>query len=285
MPTVEAEVYSADFYALVTATAARSAREIVPLVLEYVRPASVVDIGCGQGVWLATFARHGVSAVCGVDGAWVDRASLCIPAAQFQVVNLNEPIALGRTFDLVVSLEVGEHLPPESADTFVASLTSHGPLVLFSAAIPGQPGVRHVNEQWPAYWAERFLKHGFVAVDCLRPRLWQNRNVDWWYAQNCLFFVRADCVEDYPPLRRPLAERASAYPLALVHPELYRYRSAEAALRPGYMRLGAVARALPWLVQYELRQRPGYVRVRRAVGAVWQATRRALGRQSALPSS
>ena len=59
---------------------------------------------------------------------------------------------MNRKFDLVLSLEVAEHLPSECAEAFVESLVNLGPVILFSAAIPYQGGENHVNEQWPEYW-------------------------------------------------------------------------------------------------------------------------------------
>lgn len=274
MTMTEKVVYSADFYAIVNSTASRSARQVVPLVLEYLHPESVVDVGCGTGVWLANFASLGVPDFFGMDGHWVDRASLCIPASAFQVVNLQEPITLGRRFDLVVSLEVGEHLPQASAETFVTTLTNLGHVILFSAAIPEQQGFLHVNEQWPAYWAELFRKRNYVAIDCLRTRLWENPSVDWWYAQNMMFFVDADQLKNYPLLQQECTERTSRQPQALVHPELFLYRSKQAALTPAYQPLTDVVKALPWLVQYELRKNKGYVKVRQGIGKVWQTLRR-----------
>jgi SAM-dependent methyltransferase len=120
--------------------ARHSARAIVPLVLRLVRAGSVIDVGCGQGTWLAVFAEHGAADVTGVDGDSVDRDRLEIPADRFRGHDLARPLSVGRTFDLAVSLEVAEHLPAASADDFVASLAHLAPVVLFSAAAPYQGG-------------------------------------------------------------------------------------------------------------------------------------------------
>ena len=68
--------------------------------------------------------------------------------------DLNQPFTLDRTSDLVVCLEVAEHVPPLSAGDFIASLTRLASIILFSAAIPYQGGDGHLNEQWPEYWAD-----------------------------------------------------------------------------------------------------------------------------------
>src|SRR5881296_3388824 len=153
------------FHARMTASR-RSAQEIVPLVLEFVHPERVIDVGCGLGTWLSVFQQCGIHDVWGVDGDYVNRKMLQIPEERFMAVDLTEHVVVKGQFDLVVSLEVAEHLPPECAEAFVASLTGLGPVVLFSAAIPFQRGTHHVNEQWPEYWAARFEKHGYVGIDC-----------------------------------------------------------------------------------------------------------------------
>lgn len=209
--------YPSDYHSGLREGALRSAREIVPLVMEFVRPASVVDVGCGSGAWLSVFQEQGVGDVCGVDADWVDRDSLLFPPDRFIAADLEKPLQLDRRFDLVVSLEVAEHLIPESAQSFVDSLVRLGPVLLFSAAVPFQGGTNHFNEQWPGYWAAYFAQRGYVDIDCLRHSIWDNERVEWWYAQNVLFFVRKDRLALYPALQakhQPDAPR----PLSLVHP-------------------------------------------------------------------
>ena len=197
---------------------------MVPIVLEFVQPKSVIDVGCGVGTWLSVFSELGVPDIFGVDGNWVDKRLLLIPQNFFASHDLTRPLVIGRQFDLVVSLEVAEHLPSESAEIFVDSLTSLGPVVLFSAAIPFQGGTSHINEQWPDYWAKLFNKRGYVAVDSVRRKVWQNDNVDCWYAQNILFFVNKSKLEDYPQLKKAYAI-TEPNQLSIVHPKLYLLRA------------------------------------------------------------
>lgn len=212
--------YNAQFYDQQKGGSRRSAQAIVPLVLRLVRPRHVVDVGCGVATWLSVFMEQGCVDVVGIDGDYVDRKSLLIPAERFLTFDLTQPLRLERQFDLVVSLEVAEHLPPECAETFIDSLTRLGPVVLFSAAIPFQGGVHHVNEQWPDYWARYFQARGFVVLDPIRRHVWNNEQVEYFYAQNILMFARRDVVEGYPGLRSAAAQTATAQ-LSLVHPQRY----------------------------------------------------------------
>ena len=217
MKTAGENVYSPQFYAKHQGGARQSAGVIVPLILELIHPRSVIDIGCGVGTWLSVFKANGVDDIFGVDGPWVRRDRLEIPRDQFKSHDLTQPFDMSRQFDLVMSLEVAEHLPAESAATFVDSLTGMGPVILFSAAIPFQGGAHHVNEQWPDYWAALFARKGYRVIDAIRPRVWQNPSVEWFYAQNALLLARDDYLRSCPSLVKELTGNR-ALPLALVHP-------------------------------------------------------------------
>jgi SAM-dependent methyltransferase len=211
--------YSDSFYAGQCDGSLASARVVVPLLRELFNPQSVVDVGCGVGAWLAEFRREGVEDVVGLDGAWLNPNRLRIPEQAFRVVDLSRAIELERRFDLCLCLEVAEHLAEEHAQQLVDSLISLAPLVVFSAAIPLQTGIHHVNEQWPHYWACRFEKRGYVVLDCMRSRIWEQSAVQWWYAQNMLVFAQNDVLQQRPFLL-DLAERTQRNMLDLVHPRM-----------------------------------------------------------------
>lgn len=213
-------LYSGQFFANIRSGSRRSAEVIVPHVMALLQPRSVLDVGCGVGAWLDVFQQHGVADIFGVDGSYVDPQTLEIPAACFVAHDLTQPLHLARRFDLVMSLEVAEHVPSTCAEAFVDSLTAHSTAVLFSAAIPFQGGTHHVNEQWPGYWIERFQRRDYVALDCLRQPFWDNTQVEWWYTQNMLLFVRQERLADYPGLQTTRTQPAP-FPLALVHPRKY----------------------------------------------------------------
>jgi SAM-dependent methyltransferase len=213
----DASPYGDAFYQALAESARRSARVIVPRVLALLDPKNVIDIGCGAGAWLSVFAEHGVTDFLGVDGDFVPRNVLQIPPERFVAFDLSGPYRSHRRFDLVTSLEVAEHLPPECAASFVDSLVRLGPAVLFSAAIPGQGGTEHVNEQWQSYWAGLFQRHDYIPVDCVRRTIWDNRDVAWWYSQNTLLYCERSYATRTPALSREM-QTAAGMPLNIVHP-------------------------------------------------------------------
>ncbi len=215
------ELYSTAFYEALRAGAKRSAGVVVPLVLSLpLGPVdSVVDLGCGVGSWLCEFANKGVKDVLGVDGDYVDRETLEIPSDSFVAGNLGEPLDLGRRFDLVVSLEVAEHIAAAQSNQFLENLAAHGDVILFSAAIPEQGGSGHVNERWQSHWVALFAERGYQLFDVVRPAVWSDDRVDTWYRQNTMVFAtgaKADRLASTPVKAMGVTD--------VVHPETYLWK-------------------------------------------------------------
>lgn len=172
-------------------------------------PDSLIDVGCGTGVWLRAALENGVSDAAGIDGVAVPADRLLVPATLITCHDLTRPIECGRQYDVALCLEVGEHLDAALADTLIASLTGLSDTVVFSAACPGQRGQHHVNCQWPAYWQGLFNKHGFICSDSVRWSIWHEQRIEPWYRQNMFIAVR-----------NPLAAGTEPRIAAVRHPEL-----------------------------------------------------------------
>lgn len=114
-------------------------------------PRSHLDVGSGDGTWVQTARALGVDAV-GLD----------IMAEPPDIRHdLTTPIDLGRKFDLVTCIETAEHLPPSAADTLCQTIARHcapNGVLVFTAALPGQGGVDHLNEQPPTYWRDKLWR-------------------------------------------------------------------------------------------------------------------------------
>ncbi|HZY25563.1 MAG TPA: glycosyltransferase family 2 protein, partial [Bacteroidales bacterium] len=214
------DYYTQDFYKFIGQDSLQSAREIVPLVLDIIPCERVVDVGCGNGAWLKVFQENGIKEILGIDGEYVNEEILLIPKQNFMPWDLKQVLQFNKKFDLVMSLEVAEHLPAECAATFVESLTNLGSVILFSGAIPYQGGENHINEQWPAYWINLFKTKNYVAVDCIRRKVWNNKSVAYWYSQNLFIFVEKSYLETNHKLKKELESANNTFS-PIVHPGTY----------------------------------------------------------------
>ena len=169
----------------------RSADQVVPLLVSLFSPSSVIDVGCGTGTWLKVFKEYGVHRLCGIDGHYVSKESIVIPIENFKGVDLEKKIDMSDQYDLLLCLEVAEHLSQERAGDFISDLCRLSNTIVFSAAIPFQGGQNHLNEQYPAYWKNLFSIYGFKCYDIIRPLVWQNIAIDWWYRQNIFVYSKS----------------------------------------------------------------------------------------------
>jgi SAM-dependent methyltransferase len=197
--------YNTEFYLYHFEGSQRSAAIVLDLCFrEFYRPKSIVDFGCGTGLWLAAAQRLGVKDALGYEGPWIENVAT-EPNVKIVVADVGIPLDCRRRFDLAVCLEVAEHLPSDCAANLVTNLCNAADIVLFSAAIPGQGGANHINEQWPSYWAKFFSRKHYRCLDVIRPLIWADERVQPWYRQNTLLFVRKNvdtirCAQNIGPL-------------------------------------------------------------------------------------
>lgn len=210
------DMYSAEFYDLIRPGIVSSASQVVPVVADLVQPATMIDVGCGEGWWARAFADLGVRATA-VDGPHVD-ARAAIPITRLDLATAR--LDLGR-FDLAVCLEVAEHLPPSRAETLVDDLIAAAPVVLFSAAIPGQGGAGHVNELPLPYWVALFQARGHAVSGALRWLFWDDPKVEHWYAQNMIVTAQD------PGLYPAVFDTPLANPYMVVHPIMFDARRSQ----------------------------------------------------------
>ena len=223
--STEPENYQDNFFEYHLKGAISSAEAVIPIVSQYMNPASVIDIGCGIGAWLSIWKKSGVKEIMGIDGDYVDISKLLIEKSEFKARDLEKDFTFNKKYELVTCLEVAEHLHKEFAQSFIHNLSMLGDVILFSAAVPGQGGTQHWNEQYPEYWANLFESNGFIPIDSIRLKIWNNQDVMWWYRQNIFFFVKADKLANYPNLAA--ATQNDKQVRTLIHPKLYEHIKAE----------------------------------------------------------
>lgn len=161
----EGLIYNKWTYDMFHRLAVETAPAVVSSVLRrYPDVLSVVDLGAGTGAHVAEFRKQGLTCV-GYEYSPIARQiAVQRLGVELRPFNLADPESFagdGVRYDLAMSLEVGEHLPADLGDTLVEACVKSAPLVLFSAAVPGQGGQGHVNEQPRSYWIERFEDRGY----------------------------------------------------------------------------------------------------------------------------
>jgi len=186
-------VYDGEYYSTEARKASLdSAPVIAQTILRDLKPKRVIDVGCGTGDVIAALREHG----CEVAG--LERSAAAIEVCRSRDLNVQafdleqDQLSEEANYDVVVSMEVAEHLPERIADRYVDLLTSLGPTIVFTAASPGQGGTDHINEQPPEYWHKKFATRGFRLVAEL-TRNWQDEwreggQVAHWYHENLMIF-------------------------------------------------------------------------------------------------
>ena len=153
---------------------------------------SLVDFGCGMGNYVKTFRQKNINAI-GYDGNPNTPEltnNLC------NVLDLSIPKIFDEPFDWVMSLEVGEHLPPQFEDIFINNLHNNNKYgIVLSWAINGQGGHGHVNEKNNDYIKSKICKLGYANDVKSENKLRRDSTLDWFkntimvFRKNILFSV------------------------------------------------------------------------------------------------
>lgn len=183
---------------------------IFPLIKEKYLVKSILDVGCGLGIWLKVASECGIEDFMGIDGIEIESSQFLAPKNNFKKQDLTKSWEIGRRFDVAICLEVAEHLPSEAEHNLISSLVKHSDLVIFSAACPHQGGQGHINCQWPVYWQNLFNEYGYSCLDELRPLLWNEKFPEYWYKQNIFVAKKDPCVAGLEPKI-----------MSIIHPDFY----------------------------------------------------------------
>ena len=193
-----------------------AAKRVVPHILRLFKspPATAVDLGGGLGGWCRAFMDQGITKAVRIDHPSIRRQDLQVSEDCFLPHDLDAGLEPVGRFDLAISIEFAEHVKPDRSEWVVDFLTRSADVVVFSAAIPRQGGLGHLNERWPWYWDARFKARGFAMFDYLRPLLMPDLAIPYWLRQNLRVFVKA---EQAGAVFTPGLRECVANDFALVH--------------------------------------------------------------------
>jgi hypothetical protein len=215
------QTYGSAFYEKIRKGSQDSAAVIVPMILDVLpeqarfgQRRSVLDVGAGEAWFAAEFEKYGCM-VHAIDAGQVKESAV-------EVLYWDLMQSFGNLYsqvDLVVCLEVAEHLPESRAASFIADLCEAGRAVLFSAAIPGQGGDGHINMQWPRYWQRLFYDAGYLYSMGPRWQIWDDQRVKPWYRNNLGLAIPK---EELGSFKYPEWFTDSGYDChAVIHPDMW----------------------------------------------------------------
>ena len=145
---------------------------IADRIVSDLHPETVLDAGCAMGYLVAALRDRGVKAY-GID---ISQYAVSMVREDIRpycfVGSLTEklPAELPEKYDLVVTIEVLEHLYAEDGERAIQHLCQLSDIVLFSSTPDDFSERTHVNVQQREYWAKLFFINGFMDDINYRPK-------------------------------------------------------------------------------------------------------------------
>jgi glycosyltransferase involved in cell wall biosynthesis len=194
-------IYDEKFFADYSGTQVEDIRHVAHGLFDTFHPRVVLDVGAGPGVFVKRLREFGVDAR-GIDGSIhaLTKADEDVREhlSVADITDISSPLTVNPV-ELVVCMEVAEHVPAELADVLVQNLCDACAVdgaIAFTAAPPGQSGHDHINCQ-PLYyyWVDKFRARGFDVDNEATAKLkqaWSPVTRMWWYAANACVFRRRE---------------------------------------------------------------------------------------------
>lgn len=157
----------------------------------------IIDVGCATGDLVRELSIRGFN-VEGIEGSshakkYFETNTIYVHDLRVLINNLS----LYKKFNLVMCIEVAEHIEPEYSDYFMANLDYlTNEKIFITAAKPGQQGHYHVNCQLPKYWIDKFKKYNFEYRDDMTYQIkkyfepWKRKKGLSFFYENSLIFER-----------------------------------------------------------------------------------------------
>ncbi len=122
-------------------------------------PKTMLDAGCAKGFLVECLRNNGVNAV-GIDISKYAIDNVYEPIKDYcKVASIADP--LDSLYDVIISIEVVEHMEKSESEAAIANLCNHTEKILFSSSPHDYSEVTHINVQQPEVWAQMFARNGF----------------------------------------------------------------------------------------------------------------------------
>jgi hypothetical protein len=187
------DAYKKDFFQSNYEDTWPMARYLAPLLKQYFKLGTVLDLGCASGHYIKAFEDCNVKAY-GIEGSVEAKETLvCGNPHRVQFLDLREKLyhplqsikySIEGTF-MVMSIEVAEHIEEEYVDNYIYNITLTEPEYIYmTAASVGQGGHFHVNCQPQEYWIDKLEEKGYKH----NPE--HKRHITTWLYNRCkCYFV------------------------------------------------------------------------------------------------
>jgi len=183
-------IYNKKFYSFSKEEVAKFVPEFVDIICKKLEPKSVIDIGCGIGLYLNEFDKKSVEVI-GYDGSPHAIKNSTAKPGLVNLYDLRNEFNPKKKYDVAMSVEVAEHIPTKLSDRLVSTLVKSSDLIVLTAAQKGQGGTDHINEQPKSFWIEKFEKRGFEFKKELTNEIvleMKKTNIPWWIYENFMVF-------------------------------------------------------------------------------------------------
>jgi len=138
---------------------------------------TIVDFGCGPGSYVKFFKNSGFD----IDGYDGNPNTVELSNGMCSVLDLTTDFELGKTFDCVLSLEVGEHVPKEYEQAYINNLVKYSnKYIIISWGVPGQGGYGHVNCQTNEYIKNEFKIRGYDNCNDIETIIRDSAEASWF---------------------------------------------------------------------------------------------------------
>lgn len=132
---------------------------IAKRIVTDIHPQTVLDAGCAMGFLVESLRNLDVECY-GID------------SSEYAIQNVYETIkefcsvgsitdSFDKQYDLIITIEVVEHMPKEMAEKAIINICSHTHDVIFSSSPFDYKEATHQNVQPLDYWVELFARQGF----------------------------------------------------------------------------------------------------------------------------
>lgn len=179
----------------------KTAPEIISKVLSVIQPTTCLDVGCGTGIYIEEFNKQGVETI-GVDGNLATKTILNTSQENVLYKDVRSPLGLNKKFDLVMCIELIEHIEEKYEEVLLHNLTQHTNkwLLLTTGEDTKGKDRYHLNEKPVEYWIKKVTDLGFEYKEketlelrqhfrkTLPRRFWRKKTMLLWFSELLLLF-------------------------------------------------------------------------------------------------